>query len=257
MFDIKGDYKPGIYQICNTVNNKRYIGSSLSVRRRFTQHLNLLRNNKHHSKHLQNAWNKYGEDSFTFEGLEYCDPDKLLKLEHDYIVKYKTTDRDFGYNITEDVEHVAVIAKEDRQRISKSLKGRKWTEEQRQKFIKAKTGKKLKNSSETKKKQFRDGVVNIIRMGEVSKEKYDEWRKHMSEARKKYFEETEDPIKVPVKIESENETLYFPSIKSAAKYLNVSPDTVAIRIKRGKVSKKVPYIVSRISVEFYKSIKNV
>lgn len=94
-------------------------------------------------------------------------------------------------------------------------------------------------------------------MSEVSKEKYDEWRKHMSEARKRYFENTPDPIRFPVMIQSESETMYFPSVKSAAKYLNVHRDTIWTRIKRGTPSKKVPYVVSRISVEFYKSIKNV
>ena len=94
-------------------------------------------------------------------------------------------------------------------------------------------------------------------MGEVSKEKYEEWCQHMREARKKYFENTPDPIKVPIMLRSENETLYFPSIKSAIKYLGVTNGTLYDRIKKGTPSKKVPYIVSRISVEFYKSIKNV
>ena len=255
MFDIKD--KPGIYQIYNKCNNKRYIGSTLNISRRWSQHLHLLRNGKHHSKHLQSAWNKYGEESFVFECLEYCEPDCLLSMEHKYIVEYKATDRECGYNITEDVEHVAVLSKEDREKIAKSMTKRKWTEAQRQKFIKSKTGKKSKKSSETKKRQFQEGLVSIVRMNEVSKEKYEEWRKHMSEARKKYFEITEDPIRFPVMIQSETETLYFASIKSAAKYLNVHRDTIWARLKSGKPSKKVPYIVSRISVEFYKSIKNV
>lgn len=256
MFDIRGD-KPGVYQIFNKINSKRYIGSSLNVSRRWSQHLHLLRNGKHHSKHLQNAWDKYGEKSFTFECIEYCNPDELLALEHKYIIDYKACNREYGYNTTEDVEHIAVLSKEDRQKISNSSKGRTWTEEQRQKFIKSRTGKKSKKSSETKKKQFREGLVSIIRMGEVSEEKYNEWRQHMSDARKRYFETNSDPIKVPVAVKSETETLYFASIKSAAKYLNVCTDTILIRIKRGKPSKKVPYVITRIPVEFYKSIKNV
>lgn len=255
MFDIKGE--SGVYQIYNTKTNKRYIGSSLKVSRRWPQHLYLLRNGKHHSKHLQHAWDKYGEESFVFECLEYCSPEQLLQLEHKYIIDYKTTDREFGYNVTEDVEHVAVLSKEDRKRISESSARRTWTEEQRQKFIKTKTGMKLPKSSETKRKQFAEGTVSLIRMSEVSEEKYNEWRRHMSEARKKYFENTPDPIKVPIAVHREDDILYFPSIKSAAKYLNVSVDTVRIRAKSGKPSKKVPYVVSYISVERYKQIKNV
>lgn len=255
MFDIKG--KSGVYQIYNTKTNKRYIGSSLCVSRRWPQHLYLLRNGKHHSKHLQNAWDKYGEGSFVFECLEYCDPEQLLQLEHKYIIEYDSTNREFGYNVTEDVEHVAVLSKEDRKRISNAGIGRVWSEEQRQKFIKTRTGKKMPKSSETKKKQFADGTVSLIRMSQVSEQKYDEWRRHMSESRKKYFENTPDPIKVPISVQTEDDILYFQSIKSAAKYLNVSVDTVRIRAKSGTPSKKVPYIISYISVEYYKQIKNV
>lgn len=58
-------------------------------------------------------------------------------------------------------------------------------------------------------------------------------------------------------LKSDEETLYFPSMKSAAKYLDVHTDTLLIRIKKGTPTKRVPYIVSRISVELYKSITNV
>lgn len=115
----------------------------------------------------------------------------------------------------------------------------------------------MPKSSETKKKQFADGTVSLIRMSQVSEQKYDEWRRHMSESRKRYFENTPDPIKVPISVQTEDDILYFPSIKSAAKYLNVSVDTVRIRAKSGTPSKKVPYIISYISVEYYKQIKNV
>ena len=94
-------------------------------------------------------------------------------------------------------------------------------------------------------------------MGEVSKEKYDEWRRHMSEARKRYFENNPDPIRVPVAVKSDEDIMYFPCIKSAARYLNVHVDSIRNSIKRGRPSKKIPFAISYISVEFYKSIKNV
>ena len=155
MFDIKD--KPGVYQIYNKTNNKRYIGSSLHVRKRWTQHLHLLRNKKHHSKHLQCAWNKYGEDQFIFSCIEYCDPECLLQTEHKYIQQYKATDSKYGYNVTEDVEHVAVLSKEDREKISKAGIGRKWTKEQREKFIKSRKGKNLL-------KQKRDNLKKVLRI---------------------------------------------------------------------------------------------
>lgn len=54
----------GVYQIYNTVNGKRYIGSSIHIEQRFKEHLRNLRANKHVNAHLQCAWNKYGEQSF-------------------------------------------------------------------------------------------------------------------------------------------------------------------------------------------------
>lgn len=77
--------KSGIYEIVNTLNGKRYIGSSQSMKRRWDSHKYNLKYNKHHSKYLQNSWNKYGEDCFKFNILEYCEVEKLLEREQFYL----------------------------------------------------------------------------------------------------------------------------------------------------------------------------
>ncbi len=59
-----------IYKIRNIVNGHFYVGSSVSVRVRFQYHRRHLRNGTHHCGHLQNAWNKHGEDCFKFEIVE-------------------------------------------------------------------------------------------------------------------------------------------------------------------------------------------
>lgn len=56
----------GIYKIINVINNKFYVGSAVDFSRRKTRHFSELRTGKHHNKHLQAAWNKYGEQSFIF-----------------------------------------------------------------------------------------------------------------------------------------------------------------------------------------------
>jgi group I intron endonuclease len=64
---MKGQF---IYKIINTVNGKFYVGSTTNTRERFRTHRNKLRRNKHHTKHLQAAWNKYGESMFVFHVIE-------------------------------------------------------------------------------------------------------------------------------------------------------------------------------------------
>lgn len=62
-----------IYKISNLVNDKFYVGSTTNKKVRFRQHRKLLRGNRHHCKHLQAAWNKYGEAKFDFLVIEEVD----------------------------------------------------------------------------------------------------------------------------------------------------------------------------------------
>jgi group I intron endonuclease len=74
-----------IYKIINLKNEKLYIGSAVYFPSRKALHLFQLRNNKHFNKHLQSAFNKYGEESFKFEILEECFKDNLIEREQFYI----------------------------------------------------------------------------------------------------------------------------------------------------------------------------
>lgn len=71
----------GVYAICCTLNERRYVGSSANVSKRWSRHRHMLRRGKHHSPHLQNAWNKYGEDAFEFVVLEECPVETLIERE--------------------------------------------------------------------------------------------------------------------------------------------------------------------------------
>lgn len=101
------DFCPCVYAIKNIVNNKIYIGSTIHPEKRKNAHFNLLRKGKHHSTHLQRAFDIYGEECFTFEIIEIVNDvnnkslDKLRKREKYYIDFYKTTDREYGYNESE------------------------------------------------------------------------------------------------------------------------------------------------------------
>ena len=91
----------GIYMIRNKVNNKIYIGQSVDIRARWGVHVWKLRNNIHFNTHLQNSWNKYGEDSFEFTVLVSSNSFskyKLNELEEYYILGFNSCDNMFGYN---------------------------------------------------------------------------------------------------------------------------------------------------------------
>lgn len=75
----------GIYKIMNLVNGKIYIGSTKNMRKRLWKHRALLRHNKHHNPHLQNSWNKYGEENFDYCIIEVCDETIQYEREQFYI----------------------------------------------------------------------------------------------------------------------------------------------------------------------------
>ena len=55
----------GIYRIKNLINGKLYIGQTLDrFIERYWNHLWKLNNHSHDNRHLQSAWDKYGESGF-------------------------------------------------------------------------------------------------------------------------------------------------------------------------------------------------
>jgi hypothetical protein len=106
----------GIYCIENTVNKKRYIGSSKSIYKRLQKHRSLLRHNKHQNKYLQNSWNKHGEKQFICYVLEICESSKLKYLEQYYIDNSNSE-----FNLTKQVIR-NVLSKDSCKLISETLK---------------------------------------------------------------------------------------------------------------------------------------
>jgi hypothetical protein len=78
-----------IYKIENVVTHNLYIGSSSDFIERQRRHRRDLRKGKHHSRYLQRAWNKYGEEAFLFSLLELCDEEDLLEREGIYLLNHK------------------------------------------------------------------------------------------------------------------------------------------------------------------------
>jgi group I intron endonuclease len=81
----------GIYQIRCLVDGRVYVGSTVSFRKRWSEHKRTLNGYKHHCYLLQRAWNKYGIRNFTWEILEYVyNPGVLLEIEDEYIERLES-----------------------------------------------------------------------------------------------------------------------------------------------------------------------
>ena len=140
-----------IYQIKNLQNGRVYVGSSVNLKKRWKEHRNDLKKGSHHSQKLQNAWNKYGEESFEFSILEAVfDKTKLLEQEQHWIDLLCATSR-VNYNIST-VAGSPMAGRspspETRVKLAEAMRGNKhgighkWTDEQRAHMSASRTGQK-------------------------------------------------------------------------------------------------------------------
>ena len=116
----------GIYIIINKCNGKYYIGSSKDIYKRWNSHISDLRRKEHCNKHLQSAFNKYGEENFSMFLIEKCELNLLLQKEEYWINKLQS--HIHGYNI--------------QQNPVRPLLGKKLSEETKRKLSISKIGNK-------------------------------------------------------------------------------------------------------------------
>lgn len=143
----------GVYVIYSKVNQRRYVGSSINIPKRWTVHRSELRKNVHHSPHLQRAWDKYGEDAFEFVVLEECAIEQLIEREQHFfeVYEYKyncapVAESRLGYKHTPEARANMSAA----QRGNKKAAGHVKSPETRAKTSAANTGRKLSSESRAK-----------------------------------------------------------------------------------------------------------
>lgn len=94
----------GIYKITNNLNGKVYIGKSINIYYRWTQHIKISKNPSKYrdgNRPLYYAMSKYGADNFEFEIVEVCGEDVLCEREIYWIDVYDCTVLSGrGYNLT-------------------------------------------------------------------------------------------------------------------------------------------------------------
>jgi len=163
----------GTYEIVNLANQTRYLGSSTDIPMRFSSHRSTLRRGTHRNGHFQNAWNKYGEQSFAFRILQETPVETKLVAEQELL------DKAFGdkiplYNISRTADAPLFgrhLSDEVKKKISEKNTGKKRTEEQNLRKSESQKGKK--RTEETKRK---------MSLAHLGKPKSAEHIKHMSEA---------------------------------------------------------------------------
>jgi group I intron endonuclease len=117
----------GVYEIINTINGKRYVGSSVNIRTRWNYHKGRLRRDCHSNYHLQNAWNKYGSNAFEFRVLVFTEPDDHIRLENILL-----DTGNYEYNIA-----TRATFPYDNSGENNPMYGKEFTEEHRRKLRKA------------------------------------------------------------------------------------------------------------------------
>jgi len=152
----------GVYQI--ELNGEMYIGSTIArFSTRWGKHLYDLRRGIHNNLHLQNAFNKYGEDALRFSVIETVEtPGEVIALEQHYIDTLKP-----GYNICQTAGSSPMLGRkhtgEAKRKISVGNLGKVMSEEARRKIGEANKGKV--RSEETRK------IMSIARKGKPAHNK--------------------------------------------------------------------------------------
>ena len=165
-----------IYLITNQINGKIYIGKHSTN--------NLDDGNMGSGVVIFKAKQKYGIENFSKDYLAFCDTEETLNyLEKFYIKKYKA--KEVGYNLTDGGDGALgrKHTEEAKQKISKSLKGRKqyeMTEEIQQKQSISHKGRispmKGKHQSEESRQKI-SGTLKGKTFSEEHKQKISEAKK--------------------------------------------------------------------------------
>lgn len=132
----------GVYAIVNTLDDRRYVGSSVSLCNRWSKHRMDLQHGVHHSVALQRAWNTHGPSVFMFVVLDLVeDFTERLRVE-----QARLDETPEPYN-TMNVAYVRCVpgtvrSPGTRRRLSDALKGRKKSPEHRAALSAAMKGRK-------------------------------------------------------------------------------------------------------------------
>ena len=228
----------GVYKITNIVNKKVYIGQSINIKARWKDHIHSLNRGDSRCTLLHRAWNKYGQDNFSFEIVELCDEDMLDDVEIKYIDLYDSCNVNNGYNIEAGGNQHKRLSDETKRKIGNANRGRRHSEESKKKMSESRTGANNgmygKHHSDKSKKQMSnakkgkpghpstDYQKECARLANLGKEVSEETRKKLSEANKGNIPFNKN-LRTVYCVELQN---VFENPSSASKYLGISSGNI-------------------------------
>lgn len=196
-------------------NGKKYIGQTVQ-----TLEGRAKRGEGYKNQFVYQAIQKYGWNSIQIETFECSNEEEMDSLERELIIKYNTTNSNFGYNIEDGGNKNKHLSEETKKKLSDLNKG-----ENNPNYGKPRSEETKRKISETKKGVKRPPFS-------------EEWKKHLSESKKgkpgtPLSEETKDKIS---KTKSQSvmciETQeIFDSAREASKKYNLSPRTIRCAIE--------------------------
>jgi group I intron endonuclease len=175
-----------IYVISSVNTEHIYIGSAVNFNIRKGQHLYCLKNNKHHSKILQNHFNKYGASDLVFNIIEHINDKLVLISREQFFINLlapefnvrKVAGSNIGFKHTEEWK----INKSKIMKGQKYALGHKLSEEMKKHLSVFR--KKLKHSDESKAKISRKNKGRIRSAYTREKQRLSALGKPKSEAHK-------------------------------------------------------------------------
>jgi len=182
--------KSGVYRLTNLENQKSYVGSSVDLRRRFHVYYSTARL-RNSNMAIYKALLKYEPSSFSLEILEYCEPDKAVLKEQEYINLLKPSynlnpiaGSSLGYKHSEEALAKLsanmtarmtgrTVSDETRANLSAAATGRVLTAEERAKISASRTGIKFTDEHRSKISEAMSAIngvgviVTNIETGEI------------------------------------------------------------------------------------------
>jgi group I intron endonuclease len=228
--------KSGIYKWTNKLTNDMYIGQSIDLAKRFMKYFNLSYLKNRETLVISRALIKYGYSNFSLEILEYCDIADLTTREQYYFDKLKpryNTLKIAGSSLGH--KHT----KETKAQISKSLKGI---------YVKEKFALYGRTHSEETKAlmSLKKSNINNPLFSKTHTEETKELmrqkalgRKHSEETLLKMSASRGYLVHIHEKCDLEGFKIIgsFVSIRRAAKFLDISSNTITRYINSGEIFK--------------------